>query len=109
VLSAPRRPFLAIVGGAKVTDKIAVLENLVHLVDVLFIGGAMAYTFKKVLGELAIGGSLFDEEGAALVSSILAKAKDRKVPRILSASSFSWTCCVPHLLLRSAQSLLPLF
>jgi phosphoglycerate kinase len=83
VLSTPRRPFLAIVGGSKVTDKIAVLENLLDLVDVLFIGGAMAYTFKKVLGELEIGSSLFDEAGAGMVKAILAKASKRKVKVLL--------------------------
>ena len=94
VLSTPRRPFLAIVGGSKVTDKIAVLENLLNLVDVLFIGGAMAYTFKKVMGHLDIGGSLYDDEGAAMVKDILAKAAKRKVKVMLPvdhiiASSFS--------------------
>jgi len=79
VLSEPRRPFLAIVGGSKVVDKTAVLENLLGLVDVLFIGGAMAYTFKKVMGQLDIGDSLFDEEGAAMVASVLSRAKSRKV------------------------------
>mmetsp|Transcript_46805 Transcript_46805/g.105877 ORF Transcript_46805/g.105877 Transcript_46805/m.105877 type:complete len:583 (+) Transcript_46805:2012-3760(+) len=79
VLSTPRRPFLAIVGGSKVVDKTAVLENLLNLVDVLYIGGAMAYTFKKMLGQLAIGASLFDQEGARLVKGIMAKAKERKV------------------------------
>ena len=71
-------------GAARqVTDKIAVLENLLNLVDVLFIGGAMAYTFKKVLGEMTIGDSLYDAEGAALVSGILAHAKKRKVQLLL--------------------------
>ena len=52
--------------------------------DVLFIGGAMAYTFKKVMGELEIGGSLFDADGAEMVADVLSKAKARhvKVPTI---------------------------
>ena len=66
-LESPRRPFLCILGGAKVSDKIQLIHNMLDKVDEMIIGGGMAFTFKKVLGGMAIGGSLFDEEGAAIV------------------------------------------
>lgn len=67
-LERPDRPFLAILGGAKVSDKIQLIHNLLDKVNALIIGGGMAFTFKKVLDNMAIGGSLFDEEGAATVA-----------------------------------------
>eukprot|EP01050_Picozoa_sp_SAG11_P016710 SAG11_NODE_2314_length_3534_cov_2.787773_2_plen_209_part_00 len=149
VLSTPRRPLLAILGGAKITDKIKLIEvrgdcvlrhlargdgtigcapwfgtndrkgvllvpfvsasatkgddemhvyaesasrqggcdvmkcmcmqNLLDKVDVMIIGGGMAFTFLKVLSDMNIGGSLYDQEGAELVSQIVAKAKARSV------------------------------
>jgi phosphoglycerate kinase len=79
VLSDPNRPFLAIIGGAKVSDKILVLENMLDLVDELIIGGGMAYTFLKVLYNVEIGGSIFDAEGAKQVPKIMKKAADRGV------------------------------
>ena len=77
-LSAPARPFLAILGGAKVSDKILLINSLLDKVDEMIIGGGMAFTFKRVAG-VPIGKSLFDEEGAKLVPEILAKAAAKGV------------------------------
>ena len=78
-LEAPARPFLAILGGAKVADKIQLITNLLDRVDEMIIGGGMAFTFKKAAQGVAIGDSLFDEEGAKLVEGIMAKAAARGV------------------------------
>jgi phosphoglycerate kinase len=78
-LSNPERPFLGILGGAKVKDKIQLIENMLDKVDTMIIGGGMAYTFKKVTNGMSIGGSLFDAEGAKIVDKLVAKAKERKV------------------------------
>jgi len=78
-LSNPERPFLAILGGAKVKDKIQLIENLLDKVNVMIVGGGMAYTFKKVMDGMAIGGSLFDADGAKIVEKLVAKAKERNV------------------------------
>jgi phosphoglycerate kinase len=78
-LSNPERPFLAILGGAKVKDKIQLIENLLDKVDTMIVGGGMAYTFKKVIDGMAIGGSLFDADGAKIVDKLIAKAKQRGV------------------------------
>lgn len=79
VLGNPQRPFLSIIGGAKVCDKIQVLENLIDKCDEMIITGGMAYTFKKVLHNINIGSSLFDEEGAKEVMKIVKRAKERNV------------------------------
>ena len=78
-LSNPERPFLAILGGAKVKDKIQLIENLLDKVNTMIIGGGMAYTFKKVMNGMAIGSSLFDADGAKIVEKLVAKAKERNV------------------------------
>lgn len=78
-LSNPERPFLAILGGKKVKDKIQLITNLIDKVDEMIIGGGMAYTFKKVCFGMNIGKSLFDEEGAKIVKDLLAKAEARGV------------------------------
>ena len=75
VLNNPPRPFLAILGGAKVADKIQLINNLLDKADKIIIGGGMAFTFKKVMNNIEIGSSLFDEEGAKLVPELVAKAK----------------------------------
>lgn len=75
VLNNPPRPFLAILGGAKVADKIQLINNLLDKADKIIIGGGMAFTFKKVIDNIEIGSSLFDEEGAKLVPELVAKAK----------------------------------
>jgi len=79
ILEAPARPFLAILGGAKVSDKILMINNLLDKVDEMIIGGGMAYTFKKVCFGVKIGSSLFDEGGAKVVEEILEKAKRNNV------------------------------
>jgi phosphoglycerate kinase len=77
-LTNPERPFVAILGGAKVSDKIPVIENLLTKVDALLLGGGMAYTFYKAQGK-EIGTSLCDDESIELCREILAKAKQSKV------------------------------
>ncbi|MCC6695406.1 MAG: phosphoglycerate kinase [Candidatus Hydrogenedentes bacterium] len=82
VLNSPDRPLLAILGGAKVSDKITVIENLLNLVDTLVIGGGMAYTFMKAQG-YEIGNSLLDEGGIEVAETVLAKAKEKGVALLL--------------------------
>ena len=79
VLEHPQRPLLAILGGAKIADKIPLITNLIEKADAIIIGGGMAYTFKKVMDGMEIGGSLFDPEGAKIVADLVAKAKERNV------------------------------
>lgn len=78
-LENPVRPFLAILGGAKVSDKIQLIDNLISKVDILIIGGGMAFTFKKVVDGVKIGDSLFDAEGAKIAQSLVEKAKKNNV------------------------------
>ncbi|HOV32355.1 MAG TPA: phosphoglycerate kinase [Candidatus Hydrogenedens sp.] len=82
VLNNPERPLVAILGGKKVNDKIKVIENLLNLVDVVIIGGGMAYTFLKALG-YEIGDSLLDQEGIDFAKNALEKAKQRNIPLLL--------------------------
>ena len=79
VLDAPAKPVLAILGGAKVSDKIQLIQNMLDKVDKMIIGGGMAYTFLKVMHEMPIGSSLYDEEGAKIVPEILRLAKEKNV------------------------------
>jgi len=79
VLEQPKRPLLAIMGGAKVTDKIQLIKNMIDKVDEMIIGGGMAFTFNKVIDGVKIGNSLFDEEGAKIVKEIIEKAKSKNV------------------------------
>merc|ERR1719261_2308069 len=83
VLDNPQKPVLAILGGAKVTDKIQLINNLLDKVDKLIIGGGMAFTFLKVNDGMEIGSSLYDEDGAKTVPDIMAKAKEKGVEIIL--------------------------
>merc|ERR1712019_176487 len=83
VLDVPATPVLAILGGAKVTDKIQLIFNMLDKVDKLIIGGGMAFTFLKVNDGMAIGSSLYDEDGAKTVPDIMAKAKEKGVEIIL--------------------------
>jgi len=83
VLDSPAKPVLAILGGAKVSDKILLIQNLLDKVDKMIIGGGMAYTFLKVIDDMAIGTSLYDEEGAKIVPDIMAKAKEKGVEIVL--------------------------
>ena len=80
-LENPARPFVAILGGAKVSDKIGVITNLLEKVDTLIIGGGMSYTFQKALGG-SIGKSLCEEDKIDLAREMLEKAKEKDV-RIL--------------------------
>ncbi|XP_046744208.1 phosphoglycerate kinase [Diprion similis] len=78
-LDNPDKPLLAILGGAKVADKIQLINNLLDKVDEMVIGGGMAFTFLKVTKNMKIGASLFDEEGAKIVNDLLEKAKKNNV------------------------------
>ena len=82
-LENPKRPFAAIIGGAKVSDKIMLLNNLIDKVDVLVIGGAMAYTFNKALG-YNVGTSLVDNDKLEEAKQVMAKAKAKGVELLLS-------------------------
>jgi phosphoglycerate kinase len=78
-LENPERPFLSILGGAKVSDKIQLINNLLDKVDAMIIGGGMAYTFKKVIDGMSIGDSLFDKAGADIVKGLVEKAEKNNV------------------------------
>ncbi|MBP6506797.1 MAG: phosphoglycerate kinase [Opitutaceae bacterium] len=82
VLDHPQRPLLAILGGAKIADKIPLIKNLLGKADAIIIGGGMAYTFKKVIKGMAIGDSLFDAEGAKIVQELADQAKAKGVELI---------------------------
>lgn len=95
IMSNPERPLCAILGGAKVADKIGVLNNLLEFVDTLIIGGGMAYTFLKVQGE-EIGDSMLDENGLDIARKVMDKAHERNIELLLPvdsvvANSFSET------------------
>ncbi|MFQ5872800.1 MAG: phosphoglycerate kinase [Dehalococcoidia bacterium] len=79
---SPARPFAAILGGAKISDKMAVLENLLDRIDTLLIGGGMAVTFLKAKG-YEVGESMLEEESLELVSGLMEKAAARGVPLVL--------------------------
>jgi len=82
VVRHPERPFIAILGGAKVSDKIGVIRNLLDKVDALIIGGGMAYTFLKAQGE-QVGKSLVEEDKIDLARNLLKEAKSHKVKFLL--------------------------
>jgi len=82
-LEEPKRPFLAILGGAKVSDKIQLIDNLLGKVDSLIICGGMSFTFKKTLENVKIGDSLFDEAGSKTVKDLVEKAKKNNVKIVL--------------------------
>ena len=82
VLDHPQRPLLAILGGAKIADKIPLIKNLLSKANKIIIGGGMAYTFKKVVYGKQIGDSLFDTEGAKIVQELVDQAKVRNVELI---------------------------
>jgi phosphoglycerate kinase len=81
-ITNPARPFVAILGGAKVSDKIEVVENLMKIADAMLIGGGMAYTFLKAQG-LGIGKSLVEEDKLDLARKILADAKQKNFKLLL--------------------------
>ena len=81
-LADPARPFVAVLGGAKVSDKIGVIENLIEKVDTLIIGGGMAYTFFRAKG-YTVGTSLCEEDKIELAASLIKKAEDKGVKLLL--------------------------
>lgn len=83
VLESPKKPFVAILGGAKVSDKLPLINNLIDKCDSIIIGGGMAFTFKRVLNGMRIGSSIFDEPGSKLIQSIVQKAEQRNCKLIL--------------------------
>jgi phosphoglycerate kinase len=85
-ISDPARPFVAILGGAKVSDKIEVVENLMKIADAMLIGGGMAYTFLKAQG-LPIGKSLVEEDKIELAKKILADAKQKNFKFLLPSDN----------------------
>ncbi len=85
-VDSPARPFVAILGGSKVSDKIAVIENLLEKADTIIIGGGMAYTFLRAKG-LAIGSSLCEEDRLELAKDLMKKASEKGVKLMLPADS----------------------
>ena len=81
-LSAPERPFVAVLGGAKVSDKIEVVENLMKIADAMLIGGGMAYTFFKARG-IAVGKSIVEPDKIELASRVLSDARGRNFRLLL--------------------------
>ncbi|MDD7446814.1 MAG: phosphoglycerate kinase, partial [Clostridiales bacterium] len=95
-LENPEHPFLAIIGGSKVSDKIGVINNLLNKVDVLIIGGGMAYTFQKAMGG-RIGNSIHEDDKMELAKELLAKAAYKGVRIVLpvdneAGNAFSNDC-----------------
>jgi len=81
-LTNPDRPFAAILGGAKVSDKIKLIDNLINKVNILIIGGGMSYTFQKALGN-SIGSSILDQAGIEIAKQAMQKAKEKNVKLLL--------------------------
>ena len=79
VIDNPQRPLLAILGGAKIADKIPLINNLLEKANELIIGGGMAFTFKKELEGMSIGDSLYDPEGAKIAKDLFTKAAAKGV------------------------------
>jgi len=93
VLNSPKRPCTAILGGAKVSDKIKLIEKLIDFANYILVGGGMSYTFIKAMGG-DIGNSLFEEDYVDLAAELMQKAKDQNVELLIpedtvTASSFS--------------------
>ncbi|KAK1548221.1 hypothetical protein Q3G72_000719 [Acer saccharum] len=82
LIQAPQKPFVAVVGGAKVSDKLGVLESLLSRVDTLMVGGAMAYTFLKAQGH-NVGKSRFEEDKLRVAQAILTRAEQRGTKLLL--------------------------
>ena len=90
-LADPARPFVAILGGAKVSDKIGVINNLIEKCDTIIIGGGMSYTFMKAMGK-EIGTSLCEEDKLDLAKDLMKKAEDKGVKLLLPVD----TVCADH-------------
>ena len=101
-LDDPRRPFVAVLGGAKVSDKIAVINNLLDKADTVIIGGGMAYTFMKAQGG-EIGQSLLEEDKLDYAREMLEKAKQKGVKLLLPTD----TICADHFAADAAPSVHP--
>jgi phosphoglycerate kinase len=86
VLENPQKPLTAIMGGAKVSDKILIIENLLNRVDNLIIGGGMTYTFIKAMGG-NIGGSIVEEDKLDIARELVEKAKERNIRLVLPADN----------------------
>ena len=87
VLSEPEHPFVAVVGGAKITDKLPVIENLLDKVDTILIGGGMSYTFVKAIGG-DVGKSIIDNKSIDLAKETLDKAKEKGIKVILPCDNY---------------------
>lgn len=87
VLSEPEHPFVAIMGGAKISDKIPVIKNLLDKVDTILIGGGMSYTFVKAIGG-EVGESLVDKQNLAVANEILEEAKKNNVKIVLPVDNY---------------------
>lgn len=85
-INAPKRPFIAVLGGAKVSDKIGVIRNLVSKVDAIIVGGGMTYTFYKAKG-LPIGNSLLEDDKVELAAELMKEAEDNNVKLLLPVDS----------------------
>jgi phosphoglycerate kinase len=81
-IASPERPFVAVLGGAKVSDKIEVIDNLISRVDRLLVGGAMAYTFFKAMGK-PVGRSLVEDDKIASAREVLSRSRDRGLTLLL--------------------------
>ena len=93
-LADPARPFVAILGGAKVSDKIGVINNLLEKVDTIIIGGGMAYTFMKALG-YSIGDSICEDDKVELAKDMMAKAKEKNVNFLIPHDNVVATAFAP--------------
>ncbi len=85
-INSPKRPFVAVLGGAKVSDKIPVIENLLDKVDTIIVGGGMTYTFYKAMG-LPIGKSILEQERVELAAELLMRAEAKGVKILLPVDS----------------------
>ena len=103
VLADPARPFVAILGGAKVSDKIGLIDHLLDLVDTLLIGGGMAYTFIRARGG-QIGASLLEEDKMDLALKLLAKAQAAGVNLLLPEDSLAGDSFSPDCQVREVAS-----